>query len=352
MKKVRFGDFPLTFRGERLYTPRAHKREEIGVTVCVAAMCEFYGQTLVIGASDRMVTAGDIQFEPQQPKIFDITSSIVIMTAGDSAMQAEILQGVRRDVSMQIAAEPKKWVDLRFAAETYAKHYNEVRSKKAESYVLAPLGLTMDAFISRQGQMSDTFIRQLASELYNFSAPHVEAIITGVDSTGAHIYVANDADISCRDKVGFASIGIGSGHADSQFMFAGHSRNKPYPITVLQTFAAKKRAEVAPGVGEATDMFLIGGAPGTYRAMPDLMLEILEKIYKEVRAETQKAVEKSEGTINEIFKAIAQASTTPSEEQDTPEDGGAGETPSDTKEVRGIPAASEPAPAAEKQVSE
>jgi hypothetical protein len=36
------------------------------MTVCAAAMCEQAG--IVIGAADRMITSGDIEFEPPQTK--------------------------------------------------------------------------------------------------------------------------------------------------------------------------------------------------------------------------------------------------------------------------------------------
>lgn len=325
----------------KVYTSRANNREGVGVTVCVAAMCEFNGHSLIIGASDRMVTAGDIQFEPQQPKIFDITSSIVIMTAGDSAMQAEILQEVRREAHAQVTADPSKWLDVQYIATLYSKYYTMVRLRKAESVVLAPLGLDVDTYISRQKQMSDTFIRQVATELYNFDAPHVAAIITGVDSSGAHIYVAHDADISCLDKVGFAAVGIGSGHADSQFMFSGHTRMRPYPETLLLTYAAKKRAEVAPGVGEATDMFVIGSDVGSYRPLNEVIIGVLETIYKGVREETQKAIDKSEGVIRDIVKAVVESyNQANSEEQATSSDGG--DASSDSTDVRGIAETSQP----------
>ena len=62
------------------------------MTVCVALLSD--DKRSVVGISDQMVTAADIQFEPPQAKIFPITTSIVIMTAGDSSFNAEILAEV------------------------------------------------------------------------------------------------------------------------------------------------------------------------------------------------------------------------------------------------------------------
>ena len=56
---------------ERLEMGRCYnhppKKGGISVTVCVAAICE--GNSYLIGASDRMLTTSDIEFEPQQSKI-------------------------------------------------------------------------------------------------------------------------------------------------------------------------------------------------------------------------------------------------------------------------------------------
>jgi hypothetical protein len=85
------------------------------MTVCVAAICKSLVSDLptILGASDRMLTAGDIQFEPQQSKIVALTTSIAIMIAGDSAMQAEVMQNVNADVYRRIEAEPKNWWNVR-----------------------------------------------------------------------------------------------------------------------------------------------------------------------------------------------------------------------------------------------
>jgi hypothetical protein len=75
--------------------PRKFKRK-VPLTVCIAAICE---GGIVLGACDKMMTAGDVEFEPQAPtgrsmKVFPITNSIAVMTAGDSGLQSEIVQGL------------------------------------------------------------------------------------------------------------------------------------------------------------------------------------------------------------------------------------------------------------------
>lgn len=179
------------------------KREEIPVTVCVAAM---FGGNAIIGASDRMLTSGDIQFEPQQQKIIALTSSIAVMVAGDSSMPAEIIQNVQTDVSKRIETEPQNWWNVRDVAELYSRYYNDARFTRAEKQILTPLGLDGNTFISRQKEMYTELIRQLSTELKYFVPPSIAAIFAGVDISGSHIYVANNGNVSCQDLVGFAAI--------------------------------------------------------------------------------------------------------------------------------------------------
>ncbi len=64
---------------------RERKAGVVPVTVCVAAMS---ADGRIVGASDRMVTASDIQFEPQQTKIFEIVPTALVMVAGDSSLMS------------------------------------------------------------------------------------------------------------------------------------------------------------------------------------------------------------------------------------------------------------------------
>ncbi|MBV9732655.1 MAG: hypothetical protein JO275_07735, partial [Verrucomicrobia bacterium] len=113
------------------------------VTVCVAAISQdSTGQGLMMtGASDRMLTAGDIEFEPEQSKIQPLTTSIALMLAGDSAIQREIVQSVFFDVVARIKSEPKNWWKVSDVAELYVRYFNEAKLRRAETEILAPLGL-------------------------------------------------------------------------------------------------------------------------------------------------------------------------------------------------------------------
>jgi hypothetical protein len=73
---------------------------------------------IIFGISDRMVTAGDIQFEPPQPKIYPLTTSIVAMVSDeDAALHAEILQDLSFDVADRVDKNPADWLEVEFVAD-------------------------------------------------------------------------------------------------------------------------------------------------------------------------------------------------------------------------------------------
>lgn len=300
------------------YPPEEISLQDSTVTVCVAAICD---TSTVFGAADRMLTAGDVEFEPAQSKIWELTSSIAAMFAGDASLQSEIFQLIDRDVKARVEAEPKNWWTVRDVADLYSKYYAEIRVRRSEKMLLAPLGLDHKTFIERQREMSQSLVRQLATEMINFTMPEVGTIFTGIDSGGAHIYVAHGANVNCADNVGFAAIGIGRWHANSQFMFAQHNKSKPFPETLLLTYAAKKRAEVSPGVGEGTDMFTIGPALGSYMKIYPHVVGSLEKMYRANRTRERRASLRANKEVNEYVEGLIRAAT-PKEEQPAQAPGG------------------------------
>lgn len=275
------------------------------MTVCIAAICNDGGY--VVGACDRMLTGGDlIEYEPDQTKIIPLTRSIVVMCAGDSALQTMILDQVKQDVQTRIAADPHNWWLVRDVAFLYNRYYNIELNRRAENSVLAPLGLNNQSFIQKQQRMAVSLVNKLASEIVNFEMPDAETIFAGIDPTGAHIYAANGPNLTCRDVAGFSTIGVGSWHADSQFMFAAHSRKKFGPATALLTFSAKKRAEVAPGVGRQTDMWGMGPNLGSLYIFPPQLINDLEQIYQEGQDNTARVSKDSEDKINAYIQKLAE----------------------------------------------
>lgn len=256
------------------------------MTICIAAICQDItgGEQVVFGASDRMVTSGDTEFEKPTTKLVNLTNSIVAMTAGDSALQIEIIRDLIVTLESRDDAKTTNPWSVKDVADLYVNFFNRAKTKRSESAILAPLRLDHNSFIERQKVMLPEFISKITRELLFYEMPPVSTIFAGVDNEkgGAHIYVVDDGDVSCHDSIGYACIGIGGRHAASQFMLARHAWTAPLPDTVLLTYIAKKRAEIAPGVGQDTDMFMIGPEIGNYIQLADYVLDELSRIYSKI----------------------------------------------------------------------
>jgi len=102
------------------------------LTVCIAII----NNGAIIGASDRMITAGDIEFEPSVSKILSPTNSIAILTAGDQSIQMQVYQKVYKIIADKIDTEPNKWIDISYVAEVYSKCFYDLRNKLIENNIL------------------------------------------------------------------------------------------------------------------------------------------------------------------------------------------------------------------------
>ena len=230
---------------------------------------------MVLCASDRMLTAGDIEFEPPQTKIYPLTNSILVLVAGDAAAQHSISATANR----QMAASGSLLV--RDGAEIYANAFAEYRKRRNERAILAPLGLDLQAFIANQKSMLPEIAARITRDL-TLDDLEIAGIVAGVDDHGAHVYVIRDpGQPICHDSIGFASIGIGSGHAESQFMFAGYQKRESLPNALMLLYRAKKRAEVAPGVGTDTDIYSVSRTG--WVAAEEMWTDKLHEIYQVAR---------------------------------------------------------------------
>ena len=180
-----------------------------------------------------------------------------------------------------------------------------LKRKRAEAALLAPLGLTIDSFRQEQQDLKDGIAEQLTRDLIHYELPHVSALVVGIDTLGPHIYVVDDNEIHCNDLVGFAAIGIGARHAESQFMLGRHSWQSPEVDTALLTYIAKKRSEVAPGVGEGTDMFTIGPQLGSYSPFTREMVESFDRIYQNLKISESRMEEDARKEANNYVREAA-----------------------------------------------
>jgi len=225
------------------------------VTVCIAASLNWQYPNGDIGravltASDRMMTAGDIQYEPYQTKVCFLRRSVLLLVAGDMVIHSQAVRRMQR----KLLSEPSDNVEA-IACE-YGQFISDIRRKQASTMYLSPLGLDEQSFL-QQNNMNQQLIFELASQLQDYSLD-VEALVVGCDGLNAHIFhVRDDGIVSCLDDINFAAIGMGRDHAKSQFMFIQYPKLITYYYALPILYVAKKRAEVAPGVGRETDYHLV-----------------------------------------------------------------------------------------------
>jgi 20S proteasome alpha/beta subunit len=297
------------------------------VTVCIAGIFQWnygpleapkYAQAIVC-ASDRMMTLGDVEYEPNQLKAGKLTNNIIVLIAGDYTTHSEALNRTKSHVSKHPKISPVE------VATFYGSAIQAIRRKQAEDKILAPLGLNTDTFLAQQKDMSDTFVHSISEQLQNFIGPEVEAIVAGVSDDGiANLYeVDNFGTARCFNDAGFAAIGIGAWHARSRLMQMKYINGFSYSPALAAIYRSKKAAEVAPGVGKTTDIILI------VKSGPELlhfsMTQKLEEMYNEYSAAQKEAegysvqrIEEYLGEINanEIGKAQPTANVEHERNQD------------------------------------
>src|SRR5262245_27861323 len=114
---------------------------------------------------------------------------------------------------------------------------------------LAPLGLTMGSFIAQQRDLAADVVTRVSRAIAEQSAG-VETIVAGVDEQGGHVFhITDPGQVTCYDGIGFTAIGNGSRHAVSYLLELGYTPQEPFSRAAVLVYAAKKRAEIAPGVG-------------------------------------------------------------------------------------------------------
>ena len=191
---------------------QARQKERAPLTVCVAAMASIGEFRWIIGASDRMVTTGDIEFEQEQRKIQQLTTSISLMVAGDLSVQADVIHRLLTWRDQCLEKAPEQWLKVKDAADKFYEYLAEYRRKCAHQAVLEPLGLDLASLNS--GAVTHEMAMQLSKEILDFRIAAIEAIVMGQDDSGHHIYVVDNGGVSCQDWTGFAAIGSGAWHAN------------------------------------------------------------------------------------------------------------------------------------------
>jgi hypothetical protein len=266
------------------------------VTVCIAAICTWCGDDIeeeirwlseptqvIIGISDRMVSIpGFAQYELSQPKFFNIVNSVMALLAGDNEVTAKIFEQTHSYISKDFKEVPRI-ISVERIANYYGQNVIAYLTKRRDTIAHSRTGLSYKEFMNLTNwdkKEREEIMLKIKDE------PDTSAIITGIDETGAHIFLIDrHGYVSSQDSIGFAVIGSGYYHAASQLMRTRHSPKTPYIDTLLLLYMAKKYAEIDEYVGKDTDIFVIAD-DRNYNILSEETVKMLEDTYNEIYNKT------------------------------------------------------------------
>ena len=247
------------------------------VTVCIGAICDD-GKTAVV-AADKMVTFGPpmmLQTEPSAlQKITSVSEECVLLFAGAVPDGEEV---VNRTVS-RLAGKTKP--PITEIAEATGQAYAELKNRRVEENILRPfLGV---GFIEFQTLVAQSPSSQILQQILGLITQHnlqLDLLVAGLDDSGSHLSVITHPGVSMpMDTTGFAAIGAGGLHAAVRISLDKHTKKAPLVEALYSVFEAKKAAEVAPGVGNLTDMAIISN--GRICTVDGSLFKTLESMHTE-----------------------------------------------------------------------
>lgn len=309
------------FRGIGLQSRRKKTQRRKLMTVCTAALC--HGGKDAVGTYDCMVTYGGLQFEAPEHKAIPVDKGILVLTAGDGDLQNEILTRHKALIShKKQSLQENESVTVAMAANLYQEAYVATWQDKAERKILSKQNLTYQTYLDKQKKLTDRNVSDLAEKLARFRLPDIEAIIVGVDDSGAHLYIfhyddiTEDYDLKCRDSSGYACIGSGAALAEAVFIINRYTPNCPLTDALFTSYVAKKRAELADGVGIQTRIFKIIPEELNFLWSKPYFNKLIQKTYTDmadkiaaIQSEARKHISKEVQNVVEDIKNEIKAKT-------------------------------------------
>ncbi len=274
------------------------------MTVCIAAICNS-GKAIVV-AADRMFTNQglSVEFETDEKKIEQLGSRCVALASGNSAHATEVFQRVR----IRLAGNSHPSGAL--VTEWVREEYSRVKNRKAFETIAAPMlgmdferfqagGMSLPNYLERQGPMYQQLLVMM-NQQHNLG---LEVLVTGLDESGAYLaHVANPGVLSPLQKLGHFAIGTGGPHAMLRLSLEQHTRHRDLMDTLARVFSAKRGAEVAPGVGKATDIAVIDEHTEIWHC-PQPVLDELERVHTGLATPPTRDLTKLSEVYNEQRKA-------------------------------------------------
>jgi 20S proteasome alpha/beta subunit len=223
------------------------------MTVCIAAICENDTDSpKIVLASDRMITFQDIiQFEHELPKLEEVAPNCVVATAGTATLHTELLRNAK--IPKTDTIQP-----IREIAQRIKDSFDKARKEEIENIVLKRYGFdNFESFYKMQSSLSNNLSDEIIGEITDYEFD-LQILIAGIDESGPHIYKIDVDNVMMPfDALGYEGAGIGFEHSRTTFFSSSYTDKFPLSKALYTVYKAKNIAEKAPGVGKATDFWLI-----------------------------------------------------------------------------------------------
>jgi len=251
------------------------------MTICIGVLCD--NRRKAIALSDRMLTSFDqtLAFEHDEPKIVKLFDNCIAVTSGAATLHQPIFQAVCSEMR---ETKPR----ISDIAEKIKIRYQESRQRFMNDFIFSRRGLTLERFYEDQTSLDESTILELNSEMDEFDL-QLDIVVLGVDEgSRAHIYSINNPGFTIpHDPLGFCSIGTGIRHADPVFAYRRFTPSFPLKRAIYVAYEAKKRAELAGGVGPTTDIAIVSDNKTETRFLPQKTIDQLDSIHQEMESKAQ-----------------------------------------------------------------
>lgn len=232
----------------------------------------------IIMASDRMLARGQLsyQFEHDSPKI-RVIGNYLIGYAGTTSYGDDIISHPYKNTKGGV----REFIDE--FSEFYVKYGNKIVSR----VLLESVGLTLEAF-NKNPTMYPAPLQQKVYDGMGKPKLNVSFIVCGYDGEQPKMYVVHEFGIfTSAHSIGYTAVGIGEPHAANFYMVNGYKRDTPLKEAIYFAYRAKKSAEIAGGVGQCTDIYILhkGKSAVNYQDGSDFIKE-LNRIYEHHNGKT------------------------------------------------------------------
>ncbi len=241
------------------------------MTQLIAAIADS-GQT-AIGLSDRMVSTGDMTlgFESPNRKAEKLTERSAVLLAG-SVHEPDLV----RDARERVKGKDR----IRDIAEECAQLYLKLRTQRIEDEVLrAGIGVqSFSEYHQKQQMLHESVVFDTNDKIQKYQLG-LELILIGVDDRTHISHITNPGLWRSYDNLGYCTLGMGERHADNVFAWYKYSSATPLKEALYITFEAKKKSEMAGGIGPTTDAFIIKASG--IEVVNESTLTALSEVYNE-----------------------------------------------------------------------